>query len=274
MNNIHNTPISLTDLNDLIKSHTTKPVREVVQKEREIFLKAFSHSSFAVFDSVNEPEDIDCCFPSVICNNERLEFFGDSCLNFITAEYLFTKYPTKDEGFLTKMRSKLVRDTQLANLGQKMGFNRWLLISNTVEKIHGRDNYRLIEDVFEAFIAAMYKTLGFYATRDLINTCFERYINLPELEALNDNYKENLIKAFHKMGWNHPCYKTSTKVDNIFTTNVLISGVLPEHISMFAEFPEIEPGVYQVCEGKGVTKKDSEKLAAQQVLISLDLKFE
>lgn len=271
MNNIHNTPISISELNELIKAHTTKPVREITMKERALFLKAFSHSSFAVFDSINDPDDIDCCFPSVICNNERLEFFGDSCLNFVTAEYLFARYPTENEGFLTKMRSKLVRDTQLANLGQKMGFSKWLLISNTVEKIHGRENPRLIEDVFEAFIAAMYKSLDFYATRDFINTVFDKYINFEELQLLNDNYKENIIKAFHKLGFSHPVYKTLSKVDNIFTTTVLISGVPEEHLKMFDGVPEIEPGVFQMGEGKAGTKKESEKLAAQHVLLLLNL---
>ena len=97
----------------------------------------------------------------LIQHNERMEFLGDSVLSLIVANYLFHKYPDQDEGFLTRIKTKLVNGTQLAKLAKKINLGKHILMSNHVENIKGRDSQKILEDTFEAFLAAIFKDLGF-----------------------------------------------------------------------------------------------------------------
>lgn len=236
MNNICNKLISPEQVNLIINSHLKIPV---TIKDISLFRRAFMHKSFSIRDDFIDKEDSCCMFnfdKSANASNERLEFFGDSCINLVTAEYLFDKYPDKDEGFLTKLRTKLVRNTQLAYLGDKLGFREWLLISTHVEKILGRTNDRLIEDVFESFIAAMYKDVGFYQTREFIYSCYNTYINLDKLSNSNDNYKDILLRFFQINGWNHPVYEviqTGTKQNREFTALLHVDSNLARQSHLF-----------------------------------------
>jgi ribonuclease-3 len=214
-------------------------------------------------------------------SNERLEFLGDSVLNMVTAEYLFMKYPTKDEGFLTKLRTKLVRNTQLSYIGSKLGFNEWLLISTAIEKINGRENPRLIEDVFESFIASLYKDQGFYATREFIFNCFDKYVDADFLVKNNDNYKDILLRYFQLNLWTHPVYttiKTEGAASNkIFTTAVLVKTELCEVHADYEIMKKLDKqcretygvnfdGQYIIGCGSGKTKKESEQNSSKATL--------
>ena len=86
-----------------------------------------------------------------------LEFLGDSVLGVIVAKYLFDRFPEEHEGFLTKMRSKLVRGEMLGSLAKMLNFGEFLIISRHIEdKCDGRNAEAILEDCFEAFIGAMF----------------------------------------------------------------------------------------------------------------------
>ena len=89
-------------------------------------------------------------------SNERLEYLGDSVINFIVAKYVYDRFPNEEEGFLTRLRTKVVCGESLANLARKIGFSKHLIISRHVEeKCNGRDNMRILEDAFESFFGAI-----------------------------------------------------------------------------------------------------------------------
>ena len=81
-------------------------------------------------------------------HNERMEFLGDSVLSLIITNYLYNKYPDKDEGFLTRIKTKLVNGTQLAKLARQINLGKFILLSNHVENIKGRDSQKILEDTF------------------------------------------------------------------------------------------------------------------------------
>jgi len=248
----------------------------------DIFHKAFSHKSLSITDNFIDEED-GCCSFSVrdLGSNERLEFLGDSVLNMVTAEYLFTKFPDKDEGFLTKIRTRLVRNTQLSHIGSKLGFNEWILISSNIERIDGRNNPRLIEDVYESFIAALYKDQGFYITREFIFKCFDKYVDLEHLITTNDNHKDILLRYFQLNNWTHPVY-TTIKTEGYsktktFTVAVLVPkelcadsvdiNVIEEcDINHKTTFNVDYPDSYIIGSGKSKTKKESEQEASKNAL--------
>jgi ribonuclease-3 len=226
MNNICNKLISPLELNRILNKHL-KIKNCITDKNVSLFRKAFMHKSFLIVDHNIDPEDR-CCVLNIELNssNERLEFFGDSVLNLAAGQYLFDRFPDKNEGFLTRLRTRLVRDKQLSFLAEKLGFKEWLLISPHVEKLGGRDNPRLLEDVYESFIAAIYITIGFYECRDFIFSCYDKYVNLDDIINNNDNYKDILLRFFQVNSWNHPVYDTFLQeggvTDRIFTTSVLV----------------------------------------------------
>jgi ribonuclease-3 len=280
MNNLANKLISEEELEQIINKNLKNSKIKV--NNVGIYRQAFVHKSFNVKESFVDEEDSCCAFymEKTSCN-ERLEFLGDSVLNMVTAEYLFELFPDKDEGFLTKLRTKLVRNTQLSHIGTELGFKEWLLISSYVEKINGRDNPRLIEDVFESFIASLYKDQGFYVTREFIFSCFDTYVDINFLINNNDNYKDILLRYFQLNNWSHPEYNTfisdtSTSVKS-FTTAVLVRKDLC--LDLGGEDIDKKLGTeYNVCYGEhhyilgvgtGKTKKESEQQASKSALLEL-----
>ena len=105
-----------------------------------------------------EYEQLEGCIALQPYSNERLEYLGDSVLGGIVSSYLFHRYKTMNEGFLTKLKTKLVRTRMLAAFSRYLGLGKYLLISKHVEEVcDGRKNDRILEDLFEAFLGALFK---------------------------------------------------------------------------------------------------------------------
>lgn len=128
-------------------------------------------------------------------NNERLEYLGDAILSAVVADYLFRRFPYKNEGFLTEMRSKIVSRSTLNRLSRKLGLER-MILSDTDQNYKSRSAGG---DAFEAFIGAMYLDRGYYFSRRII---INRIIRLHfDLEALIDeeiSYKSKIIEWAQK----------------------------------------------------------------------------
>lgn len=126
--------------------------------------------------------------------NERLEFLGDAVLGSIMAEYLFNKYPNKDEGFLTKMRSKVVNRKMLNKIGAEMGLEGFLDYNDA--STLGKST---LGNTLEAFIGAIYLDIGYYGTREfVVNRIVRRMLNIQRLETYDDNYKSQLLEWCQK----------------------------------------------------------------------------
>ena len=92
--------------------------------------------------------------------NERIELLGDCILGAVVGTYLFQRYSNESEGFLTKTKTKIVRRKNLGKLGRRLGLGEWIIISQHVENEKGRENTRILEDIFECFIGALYLDNG------------------------------------------------------------------------------------------------------------------
>jgi ribonuclease-3 len=126
-------------------------------------------------------------------NNERLEYLGDAILSAVVADYLFKKFPSKDEGFLTEMRSRLVSRDNLNKLSTKIGIQKFVKASasNVYRSING--------DAFEAFVGAMFLDKGFnFAKKVIVNRIIKFHIDIDEMENKNQNYKSMLIEWAQK----------------------------------------------------------------------------
>lgn len=165
-----------------------------------IFRNAFVHKSYCTRKNENFLNgNLKCptnCVPLQEESNERLEFLGDAVLNLSTAKYLFERYPNENEGYLTKIRTKLVNGNMLAFLANALNLNKFIIISKQIEDGNGRQNKKILEDCFEAFLGALLLNSDFNISYQWLINVFENEIDFSELLSSNTNYKDVLLKYF------------------------------------------------------------------------------
>lgn len=176
-----------------------------------LFKLAFFHKS-----SLNENKNR-------MDSNERLEFLGDAVLSSVVAEYLFKKYPNSDEGFLTKMRSKIVKRKTLNTLADQIGIDVLLKEFNQTQLTNS-----MLGNALEAFIGAMYIESGYRRTKNyIVHKLLREYLNIHALENKDDNFKSQLLEWCQKHG-KEVSYSVLNKyrMDNRdrFRVAVLING--------------------------------------------------
>ena len=178
-------------------------------------------------------------------NNERLEFLGDAVLSSIVGHYLFMRYPYKEEGFLTEMRSKMVNRNKLNDIALKMGLKKITFYNKF-------DNSLKISQIFgntlEAVVGAVYLDKGYkktqkWVTKHLINP----HLYMEDLENLEINQKNKLYGWANKNGKNLEFETLDERMENgrrLFTIGAMVDGEL-------------------IAEAKAYNKKDASQVAAQ-----------
>ncbi len=210
----------------------------------QLYRLAFLHSS-ASKDSVAK---------SYKESNERLEFLGDSVLGVITATYLFKKFPFKDEGFLTEIRSRMVSRESLNVLGRKIGLDT--IIEHENQRKTSLSRSSMYGDALEAFVGAIYLDKGFAFTQKfIIKKILTQYFDLETVVQNNPNFKSILIEWSQKEG---------KKVN--FTLEE--EGV--HHNKEFTAIVSLDDE--KIAEGKGYSKKKAEQTAAMKACEVLNLK--
>lgn len=202
----------------------------VKPKNLAIYQQAFTHSSYA---------------ENPLESNERLEFLGDAILDSVVGEYLYLHYPKKDEGFLTKMRSKIVNRASLNQLG-----NKYDLVS-IVKHQKGIHRGSIEGNAFEALIGAIYLDSGYKTTKRIIEEIIQKEIILKDLEKIETEYKSKLYQ------W---CQKNKFNVETRFTRFETQIG-FSYKATLFIENTLIGEGI-------GLSKKIAEKIAAEQAFQS------
>jgi len=187
-------------------------------------------------------------------SNERLEFLGDSVLGMITATYLFQKFPFKDEGFLTEIRSRMVSRESLNVIGRKLGLEE--VIEFEAQRKTSMSRTSMYGDALEAFVGAVYLDKGFAFTQNfIIKKILTQYFDLEAVVQNNPNFKSMLIEWAQKEG-----KKVSFELDQEgehhnreFTALVMLDGE-------------------KISEGKGYSKKKAEQTAARMACEILEIK--
>jgi ribonuclease-3 len=186
-------------------------------------------------------------------NNERLEFLGDAVLSSIIANFLFKKYPYRDEGFLTEMRSKMVNRQKLNEIALKMGLKK-------ITYYNKLDNALKISQIFgntlEALIGAVFLDKGYAKTQDWVESQIIRnHMFTDDLEAIEINIKNKLYGWANKNGKAlefATLGETFESGRRLFTIGATIDGEV-------------------VAEAKGYNKKDASQTAALRAVEILGL---
>lgn len=187
-------------------------------------------------------------------SNERLEYLGDAVLGMVIADYLFKKYPLKDEGFLTEIRSRIVSRDALNQVARKIGIPEIVQYDKRRKTSHSHKS--LFGNTLEALIGAIYLDKGFHgANKFIIKRLLKPHYDLEEIVATTKNYKSKLIEWAQKKG----------KTPNFQHLQTLDNGHYKEFIV------EVLVDDETLAQGHGLSKKKAEQDASREACLKLEI---
>ncbi len=209
-------------------------------KDKSLLQKAFTHRSY-----INENRK------GALEHNERLEFLGDAVLELVATNFLYNKYPDKNEGDLTSYRSALVNAVTLSEVASKLGMNEFLLLSRGEAKDTGRARQYILANTMEAFIGAIFLDQG-YETAEVF---IKKYV----LSLIDDIVKKKSwldAKSFFQ--------EKAQEVEGITPSYTVEKETGPDHDRHFTVAVFI--GKERVAAGDGKSKQEAEQKAAENGL--------
>ena len=237
-----NTPVIANHVKEKFTPEKFRELENIIGEpivDETHFLQALVHRSF-----LEQNDDFEA-------SNERLEFLGDAILNLIVADYLFNKFPYEEEGFLTKVRAKIVNRNTLGDVGEKLNLSGFILIGKNLSKSLLSNSKSIVSDAVEALIGAIYLDSGMEACTRFVNKFLVEPIVKDGEYLVDENYKSQLLEYAQGCKLKAPTYRVVNEEgpqhDRIFTVEVLIE--------------DKTLGV-----GKGKNKKNSEQHAAKSAL--------
>jgi ribonuclease III len=240
----------LTDLLKKTEKNTLKPDKNKLRIFRQIL--GFKPGNIELYHlALIHKSAANKVYHNSKINNERLEFLGDAILDSIVAEHLYYKYPDKDEGFLTQLRSKIVNRETLKRISIKLG------LANLVIAKVANDNHKSVYgDALEAIIGAIYLDKGYKKTRKFIlERIIDHHLNLKKLAETEIDFKSRIIEWGQK-----------NKKDINFTS--LEENNDNGRSPVFVSHLLIADKIFGV--GSGSSKKESEQNAAQQAINKIE----
>ena len=173
-----------------------------------------SHNSVSSDEKLEEYEKPEDSLDLQKESNERLEFIGDAVISSVCAKYLYDRFPNQDEGFLTRIRTKIVNGESLADLAKKLGFSNYLIISKHVEeRSSGRENMRILEDAFESFFGAI---LLDFNEKSMESYIFPEDLNLVDIKKkIKETKNKNYIKEIKNIEFKHQYECMISLIDNL-----------------------------------------------------------
>jgi ribonuclease-3 len=231
-----------------IRAHLHELLEKIPFQDALLLYRALTHRSYVFENPVQTQGD-----------NEQLEFLGDSVLEFLAGDYLYEQYPGLNEGELTKRRSNLVDNLQLAKFATLLDLGRWIRLGKGEELQGGRTRLSLLSDTFEALIGAYYRDSGIEAVRELVEPLFNSVV-VPDAKDATPETPDNVIGQFQN--WAQTNHQ---QIPDYVVTNE--SG--EDHAKLFTVKVRVDGIVYG--EGTGNSKREAKKQAATDALRQLGL---
>lgn len=210
-------------------------------QDQEKLKLALTHSSYANENMLAKLE-----------SNERLEFLGDAVLELVSSQFLFTLYPDKPEGDLTKIRASIVCEPTLALCGKEISLGKYLFLGKGEEQTGGRKRSSVVSDTMEALIGAIYLDGGFEAAEAFIKQFILNDIETKELFYDSKTSFQEIIQR------DYPGREIHYE---------LVKEKGPDHNKVFVV--QLFVGEQMFGQGEGRTKKRAEQEAAYQALLKM-----
>ncbi len=189
-------------------------------------------------------------------NNERLEFLGDAVLELVISQEAYTRYPTIQEGQLTRIRSALVKESALARLARQQGLDKYILLGKGEEAQGGRARDALLADTLEALFGAIFLDAGFEDVRLVILDLFEEFWPQEAEVSVPKDYKSRLQEKTQHIFKERPKYS-------------LLDAKGPEHDKIFEVAVTLPDD--RVFTGIGSSLKKAEQAGARLALQALPI---
>lgn len=206
-------------------------------KDKELLKKALTHTSYAYEHGVE--------------SNEKLEFLGDSILEFVSSEYLYLNFPKLKEGEMTKVRATVVCENSLYKIAKKLEFGKFLYLGKSELATGGNDRPAILADSVEAVIAAMFMDGGLEPAKRFITQNLSEEIEIASQNVGQKDYKTVLQEKLQIHG--------DVKIEYI-----IIHEKGPDHDKTFEA--EVRYNNKKLATGTGKTKKQAEMKAAEKAL--------
>lgn len=210
-------------------------------KDKSLLKKAFTHTSYA--------------YDHHIESNEKLEFLGDSILEFLSSKYIYNNYTKLKEGEMTKVRAEVVCEDSLYLVAQKHHFSDFLYLGKSEALSHGNTKPAILADSVEALIAAIYFDGGLEEAEKFIINNLKNAIEESSKNVGMKDHKTVLQERLQEHGNVHISYE-------------VIETKGPDHDKTFVV--EVSCDGKKLAQGSGKTKKQAEMHAAEKALISMN----
>lgn len=163
---------------------------ELVFHNKQLLKQAFTHASYVNEHRFSQQED-----------NERLEFLGDAVLELTVSEHLYTIFPDRPEGELTKLRAAIVCEPSLVKFAESLDFGKYVLLGKGEELTGGRTRPALLADVFESFIGALYLDQGLNTVQQFLHRyIFSQLVMDGKLQSTDFKTELQELTQHHNMG--------------------------------------------------------------------------
>jgi ribonuclease-3 len=219
-------------------------------RSRDLLVQALTHSSYSNEKALEAP--------SVLTNNERLEFLGDAVLGLVVANELMARFPEASEGKLSRWRSNLVSRKTLAEIALQMGIGDYLLLGKGEKRTGGAGKGSILAASLEALVGAMYLDTGLESVNSLLVKLFQRWFD--SLQQGDEDFVREMDTKTHLQERTQMLYKSIPQYR-------LVKSWGPEHEKQFRV--EILIKGKLVASGEGKSKKEAEQHAAREALEKL-----
>ena len=162
---------------------------------KSYYIKALTHRSYLENNNTNGG------------SNERLEFLGDSVLGLLVAQYLFENFPDENEGFLTKIRAKIVNRNSLWAVADELGLSKIIIIGNNLQRDLVKKTKTVLADALEALIGAIYLDRDLETCRIFIYKNLIRPHMIHDEYLIDENYKSQLLEYTQANKISYPVYE-------------------------------------------------------------------
>lgn len=210
----------------------------VTIKNSELFTLALTHPSYNA-DAKTKHQDY-----------ERLEFIGDAVISFCVADLIYKSHPEMDQGIMSKLRSYLVKGHTLAEYARKLHLFEFIRVGNSISTDQVKKSDKILEDVFEALVGAIYLDNGIDVVYEYLKKIFEEDVVNTNQDAITD-YKTRLQEEMQAEHRDSVHYELVSQIgpahDRTFTVNVLFENIV-------------------LGTGTGKSKKNAEEAAAKDAL--------
>ena len=220
-----------------------------------LYQTAFTHKSYCNIKEYDDFKNTCNALPLQKKSYETMEFLGDAILGSIVSSYLYKRFHmihSQNEGFLTKLKIRIVCGVNCCKLSNDLKFQEHIIISSQTENSsQGRNNENILEDVFEAFIGAIYLDHSYERAEEFIIHVIETYVDFTDILLTDNNFKDQITRYIKRTFNTYPTYKHE-KIDGKYKCNIYVNGEL-------------------ICYGIGDSKKKSEQASSKNALIKYNV---